>query len=697
MISSTNLNNNDMRHNRYLLWPAFTILALAMACTNDEIATTASEPLAPPSSQAYTYKLRLNMAYPGSTTRGEVNYDYEWPDNSQIQFSFTKDLNKGTSTSGVATYNKEEGEWTAEAGQLPLNTSMLCAARYLKPAAGETPAFLTPTYTGKSKYVCSIENEKDSIITIDTLSLHPATWRMRFKGTEGTQLNFFSNDIVDDQDKKLSATLSLPVAGDGYTPYIYALFANPDGDNTINVETGGKTYHRTINGIEIKKGGSSVIDVPPGSDGKWIEETIPVSNTLYLSSTETLKQDSNGNKILELDADGKGKSVTVNANTSWKATVPKGLKCDPSNGMVSQEVVISATSENTEVKSKEFYVIFETTGDNKVSETLHVTQKGITPYINVEEKDIILRADGYYSYDNYYKLNVESNTTWTLSINYINGNGWLSCTDGSWRSIEVDSNNGKKEVEFVVTAEDNTSWDERRAEIKFSAEGVETKTVIVTQAAPYTRVANSTDRELVFEAGKNSKVEQKITIESNEHWTTSVQSTTDEINWCYASYNNGGNTLEIWCNPNNKYEERTATVSILVKRNSENYSYTAETITVRQKGKQFEPNIEEVSPNPLIFESNPTESKQITVKSNMNLEPSVTKGETWCHIESYTDQAITIKADKNDGNSNRDATILIVFKHDGEEKDRCEVAVKQNGTSNITVTPFGPDEDWDNK
>ena len=255
-----------MRHNRYILWPALAILALAMACTNDEIATTASEPLALPSSQTYTYKLRLNMAYPGSSTRGEVNYDYEWPDNSQIQFSFTKDLNKGTSTSGVATYNKEEGEWTAKAGELPLNTPhMLCAARYLKPDAGKTPAFLTPTYTGTSIYECSIENEKDSVITIDTLSLHPATWRMRFKGTENTVLKLSSDDIRDDLGNKLTELLSLTVAADGYTPYVYALFANADGENTITVEIGDTTYARNIVGNTIPVGKSYTYDIPTDS------------------------------------------------------------------------------------------------------------------------------------------------------------------------------------------------------------------------------------------------------------------------------------------------------------------------------------------------------------------------------------------------------------------------------------------------
>ncbi len=831
-----------MMHKKYILWPALALLAIVMACTNDDIVTLGTTPVTT-HDNVYTYKLQLNMAYPGSTTRGEVNHNPKWPDGSTIEFNFT--ISDDNIVPATATYSDTEELWTVNTGSLvlPVTTEgRPCYLRFLKlDDKNETKVFRTPTYTGTSNYLVTeaAANDQSGSLTIDTLTLHPATWRLRFQGVTGTVLNFSSNDIQDDLGNKLTATLPLTVGDDGYTPYIYALFANTDGENTITVVTGGKTYHRTINGTDMKLGGSKVLNVPTESNyktEKWELESAPdqhvaidlglPSGTLWANMNvgATTPEDYgyyfawgeiepnknyygtqgykyiNNNKLTkyctsskdgEVDnktiLDAEDDAAVVNWGGKWRT--PTSYECEELinnckwewtalndingylvSGNNGNSIFLPAAGYKSGYNSywvskygcflssrKQTYLWFEKNKEEIKSKLLGYDGYSLRPvqnkenqegdYLNISEQ---LPVFGFYggsdkfTIDSNVSWKIHSNQTWcsvdkdqgqgkaTITVNVTGGvqsdstailtitqvGGTLEKTievkyryfeisaysfELSYFSLEQELLPDKRNFNFWILSNvewnvnstvnwlhaektgskgvsviaDNLAKEKREGKIVISADNLAPIIINVSDEVPALRVEPDS---LVFGAEGNETKSLLVTCSRSDWGVVSVP-----WRWNYII---NGNVVIITSSQNSYLEERENFVDF----DCHGIKYK---VKIKQEGKAFTPTIEEVSPNPLIFESNPTEGKTITVRSNMNIDPSVTKGNSWCHIESYTDEAITIKADRNTDLSSRDATVSISFKHDGNKIESREVTVRQYGASSINVTPFGDDNDWD--
>ncbi len=127
-------------------------------------------------------------------------------------------------------------------------------------------------------------------------TLSPVLWRMRFSGTNGTEITLPGNDNdirycsgfvwswsspsehpVLDADTK---TIRLTVSG-GYTPYIYGMFST-SGKNKITIQNGNATYTRKISASSLTDGASGYFDIPTESNyssNGWTKtaDTSPVT------------------------------------------------------------------------------------------------------------------------------------------------------------------------------------------------------------------------------------------------------------------------------------------------------------------------------------------------------------------------------------------------------------------------------------
>ena len=447
--------------------------------------------------------------------------------------------------------------------------------------------------------------------------------------------------------------------------------------------------------------------------------------------------------------------------------MPEGLACNPSSGAESKEVTVSATGKNEEIAQKKFDIVFMTTGETVVRDTLHVTQNGAEPRINVQER-LNIDTNG-----NEASLHVNSNTTWTAQVSYTDGSGWL-------RGI-VTSNYGIKELDMKVSAEKNESIYSREAKITFTADGVTPVTVTVTQSGT-TASTSVTPSKLDFEA-TGDDTGKEISVTSNEVWTVSLSPIvpSDSPYWCHVSpmQEEGSGSVKVTVEDNESTEtERSATIIITgttSKEHSEvtvtqskkeivlrvNDSSTPSAITISADGTGQQVYVESnttwtvstsdnwltCTPNKyngstwitvsaeanklttekkgkLVFTADDKKEVELTViqkgdKIRFEVEPTelffghtnaprqwvsvdcnvnyiVNPGSSsWCDYELDSDKGFYVSVEDNPNYTPR--TTIITVDAPDSNKPAVEIIVKQEGKTNIAVTPFGPDEDWDNK
>lgn len=306
-----------MIHNKFILWAAAALLTLTTACTETDM-LKADVPQE--SAKPHTYRLSIDMPVPshdGQTTRANT----EWEDGSQVEFKFytkeARDFHPGTHVAwhkyyyyvmGIATFNALKNEWllkleknsplvSVEEGEVYKDLDD-CEVRYYQPQSDTDSEFLTAVYYGATTY--SFDDSGEEILC-SSISLKPTNWKLRFKGEIGTVMELTSNDIERDYGEPLYEgslaiswtseidTIPLTVAADGYTPYIYGIFKNEEGDNTITVETGGHKYSRTISGTALQPGETGYIVIPTESNYEVEGWTKEVDDCQYAFDTEELQ------------------------------------------------------------------------------------------------------------------------------------------------------------------------------------------------------------------------------------------------------------------------------------------------------------------------------------------------------------------------------------------------------------------------
>lgn len=260
-------------------------MALAAAsCSQDEEILNPIDESSSTVQDEYVYTLHMDCPSPSfeeGTTRA-----VSWANGSTVYLL----LKNGSSyTTGKATYSSSSSSWTVTtSSSISTSSSDLeCEAFYVEDPSSTTSSVVnmnafSALYSGVGTY--THPNSSEIFVKV---TMSPESWRLRFKGTKGAQINVSSSAVnvfnkltlSSGSTTKSQLSTTLTVGSDGYTPYIYGLFSPSSGNNKITVVTSEGTFTRDISGSSLKVKGSAYLNVPTvSSHDKWTCSTGPVKN-----------------------------------------------------------------------------------------------------------------------------------------------------------------------------------------------------------------------------------------------------------------------------------------------------------------------------------------------------------------------------------------------------------------------------------
>ena len=252
-------------------------LTLTTACNGDEeFFPEKHENLTTDTARVvHTAKMRLlgdRAAFTGddaSNSREARATSSSWKEGDKLYLQFTVGSER---VDGTATYKASTDEWDVQYyGSVTAGEEATCEAYFFEGAASSTltKVTLTPNtaiYADKAATYLL----QDGTITV-TAHLAPLTGRLRFKGESNSTFttygfeSYTEYDITTNTLSKDSAQVSSTIASDGYTPYIYGVFAN-ESNKTIYVR--GKStenvllFSRTLPATALSQGKSGWLNLP---------------------------------------------------------------------------------------------------------------------------------------------------------------------------------------------------------------------------------------------------------------------------------------------------------------------------------------------------------------------------------------------------------------------------------------------------
>lgn len=223
----------------------------------------------------HTAKMRLlgdRTAFTGddaANSREARATSSSWKEGDKLYLQFTVGSER---VDGTATYKASTDEWDVQYyGSVTAGEKATCEAYFFEGAASATATKVTLTpntaiYADKAATYLL----QEGTITV-TAHLAPLTGRLRFKGESNSTFTTYGfqtyteYDITTNTLSKDSAQVSSTIASDGYTPYIYGVFAD-ESNKTIYV-TGKSTenalrFSRTLPATALSQGKSGWLNLP---------------------------------------------------------------------------------------------------------------------------------------------------------------------------------------------------------------------------------------------------------------------------------------------------------------------------------------------------------------------------------------------------------------------------------------------------
>lgn len=260
---------------KFFLAALGTILMATVSCTKEFTETPEAEPV------KNTCKMRLigsrvNYDVATKADSDAETQDTTWADGSVIYLRMVSSIGV---TAGEAIYDKKDDIWTVNYyGPLNEDKTTSCVAVYAEDLV---------KYEGTV-----IEFDEKSVVYADSLGtytysggdlvvtakLKPMSGRVRFTGKKGTEIkvygvaHFTEYDLENNIFKAEATPVKMTVGEDGYTPYIYGRFSEPD-EPTFKVWVDAKEGYTKYCSTKIfQEGDSGVMSIPTStSHNGWIE------------------------------------------------------------------------------------------------------------------------------------------------------------------------------------------------------------------------------------------------------------------------------------------------------------------------------------------------------------------------------------------------------------------------------------------
>ena len=230
----------------------------------------------------HTCRMTFDVDFTGfdaqdETTRASI---YGWDDGDVVYLSFTTSGN-GT-VGGSAIYDATNNDWTMTySGTLSATEQGSVKVYYYDGEVTKSGNTLTidPTVGVYADLKGSYKYSRENGVNVSA-SLSPQTSRIRFKGDTGktitvSGINSFAE--YNQQSGALAATpisSSVTISSDGYTPYIYGVFADASKPS-ISINSDGCRFTKDCSSSMFKIGESGWMNVPTrAAHNNWEMEEI---------------------------------------------------------------------------------------------------------------------------------------------------------------------------------------------------------------------------------------------------------------------------------------------------------------------------------------------------------------------------------------------------------------------------------------
>jgi hypothetical protein len=245
--------------------------------------------------------------------------------------------------------------------------------------------------------------------------------------------------------------------------------------------------------------------------------------------------------------------LAVTANVAWTASASETfVTLDPGSGSSDATVKVTVTPNNGQNQRTATITVG---AEGVEPKTVTVTQPGTTPVLTVAPATLAFPTSGGEGQAAQITTNV----------------AWEATSSADW--LTVTPNSGTATADLTVTATDN-SGEARNATITFSATGVASQTIEVTQAAASIEVSSETisiDADGTRRTEVTSDMTDTLTVTASVAWTvaattlpadnpTLAPAHTDDHEWVSVSQENNMLLYKIDGNPYPR--ERSATITV---------------------------------------------------------------------------------------------------------------------------------------
>ena len=273
-MNGTKKNNNDMKN--FLKTLAYAPLMVTMVCCSvscteqDEVFNEAGEVI----SKTCTLNFNVSRANYDDASSTRTSTSTTWSNGDKVYLTFENNAY------GVATY--QANNWSVEYyGNLTKNKKETCKAVYFSnPKSREEFQAVNLTHeTAIYEDTLATCLYDGSLMTI-TANLQPKIGRLRFKGNFRDTIQVYGlqtstrYSVYKGEYNDTVHFIELIAKSDGYTPYIYGIFADTI-DRRLNVATSKSAYTRTFDDSIMDKGKSGWMSIPTDSaHAAWREKMI---------------------------------------------------------------------------------------------------------------------------------------------------------------------------------------------------------------------------------------------------------------------------------------------------------------------------------------------------------------------------------------------------------------------------------------
>lgn len=332
--------------------------------------------------------------------------------------------------------------------------------------------------------------------------------------------------------------------------------------------------------------------------------------------------------------EGSTDTIELHANIGWSITNDlEWLTIDDELGDEDAALILTAT-ENSGI-DRRFGTIFITT-DNNDTLFVEVNQKPEPQMIIGADSVFLAKTDG-----SLVAISMYANVQWQVT------------TDASW--LTVNPLSGASSDTIVIVTSENPFITKRKAELVFSAVGVESQIIYVTQAEGDPRFI-VTDSLIIFDAFENT---DSISISANIPWVISGNK-----NWLSISPTEGEMDANVVVNAKQNYKPADREELISIAGNGE-------TRNIRVVQKACDPSlfadVEEVFVSAL-------EGSTGSFNISSTLEWTAQCNSTWLSLSAENgegDRSITLIAQENPKDTVR--TAVITLKADSVDEVQIEV------------------------